>query len=425
MSTTVASHLATNTAPRLAAGFLAAGPGIAAVDTRVGSVGVAWTPRGVDLVLLPDSPCAWEGHPRGSALARLQALCPERPLRRRPPPAPAEVLRRIRRHLAGEPDPLLDVPVDLAGSGSFACRVLLALREVLPGATVTYGELARRAGRAGAARAVGRVMAANPVPLLVPCHRCLPAGPRNGGRDSTLAARAVRPLGGFSGGGGPRQKAHLLFLEGVVLDPHHQAGLEHLGRVDPLLRRVIRIVGPYHAAPERREPPYAALLRAIIHQQLSIKAGATIARRVAALTPGPGLPQPQELLALEEPALRAAGLSGAKVRYARDLATRLADGRLSLAGLARRPDDEVIETLTAVSGIGRWTAQMFLIFQLGRLDVLPVDDLGLRAAVQKAWRLPAPVSAADLARRAEPWRPYRSMASWYLWQALDAGAIGP
>jgi O-6-methylguanine DNA methyltransferase len=279
---------------------------------------------------------------------------------------------------------------------------------------VTYGDLARAAGRPAAARSVGRILGANPVPLLVPCHRCLPAARGRGG---------ARRLGGYSGPGGFRQKARLLHGEGVVLDPAHAAGLAHLRRIDPVLRRLIARIGPYLAAPEEREPPAASLLRAIIHQQISVAAGRTIAGRLAALTPGPGLPTPAELQTLDDAALRAAGLSSQKLRYARDLAARIAAGRLRPHLLHRLPDAAAVGALTGVKGIGRWTAHMFLIFQLGRLDVLPVDDLGLRRAVQRAWRLPAPPDAAALEARADAWRPYRSMASWYLWRGLDTGGI--
>jgi len=256
-------------------------------------------------------------------------------------------------------------------------------------------------------------MGANPIPLIVPCHRCV----------SGRGADCGRRIGGFSSDGGPALKAQLLFGEGVVLVHEHAAGLEYLRRTDPVLRRIIRRVGPYLPGLLPPEPPYELLVKSIIRQQLSVKAGRTIASRVRALTPGPGYPDPDQLLAIDDAALRAAGLSRQKARYVRDLAAHVADGRLQLRRLSRLPDDEVIAQLTAVLGLGIWSAQMYLIFHLGRLDVLAVGDIGLRNAVQHAYGLATAPAARELTVRAQPWRPYRSMASFYLWQFLDLGGV--
>jgi DNA-3-methyladenine glycosylase II len=169
----------------------------------------------------------------------------------------------------------------------------------------------------------------------------------------------------------------------------------------------------------RPREPYGALLRAIVGQQLSTKAAESIFQRLVAMFDGRG-PTPRELIEADPDELRAAGLSRAKVAYLRDLAERVEDGELELDRLRELPDEEVSAQLTAVKGIGQWTADMFLMFNLGRPDVLPVGDLGIRNAMQRLYDLPAKPSAAELTRIAEPWRPHRSLASLYLWTALRA-----
>jgi len=246
------------------------------------------------------------------------------------------------------------------------------------------------------------------VPVIVPCHRCM-------GADGSLT--------GFSAAGGTVLKARLLHGEGYVRNAEYAAGLAHLQKVDQKLGRVIKRVGPYLAVPDKPMPAYDTLVRAITHQQLSVKAGQTIAGRVRNLTPGPGFPTPEEVLALDPQLLRACGLSNAKTSYVHDLAARVADGRLNLRALRKLSDDEVIKKLTEVRGIGVWSAHMHLLFHLGRLDVLPVGDLGVCAGAAKLYGLAEYATPAQLTTLAEKWRPYRSMGSWYLWQLLDAGGI--
>lgn len=192
--------------------------------------------------------------------------------------------------------------------------------------------------------------------------------------------------------------------------------VDHLRRADPVLREVIDRVGPFEPA---HEPDlWRSLVGSIISQQLSVRAAATIESRVAALGDGVGFPEPQRLLALPEETLRACGLSGAKTRYVKDLAGKWLDGTLQPERIAALPDEEVIAELTRVKGIGRWTAEMVLIFTLRRPDVLPVDDLGFRNAVQRAYGLPERPGAAELQRLGDAWRPYRSIATLYLWRSL-------
>lgn len=190
-----------------------------------------------------------------------------------------------------------------------------------------------------------------------------------------------------------------------------------LARRDPILRDLMRRHGPCGLADSQHTDPFQALVHAIISQQLSTKAAATIAARVDALLDG--LPMPARVAAVSDAQLRSAGLSGQKVSYLRDLCARIADGSLPLDALDRMPDDEVIAALTRVKGIGRWTAEMFLMFRLHRPDVLPVGDLGIVKAVQRAYRLRTLPSPTRLLRLGESWRPYRSVACWYLWASLD------
>ena len=188
----------------------------------------------------------------------------------------------------------------------------------------------------------------------------------------------------------------------------------------PLLRTLIAAYGTCGLARLQREDPFTALVEAIVWQQLSGKAAATIYKRVLALLPEGGPPTPGGILALEEADLRAAGLSRAKTAYIRDLATRVREGDVPLDALGTLEDDPVIAELTKVKGIGRWTAEMFLMFRLHRPDVLPVDDVGIANAIRRAYGLRKIPSPVRMQKIAEPWRPYRSVACWYLWRSLDA-----
>lgn len=164
---------------------------------------------------------------------------------------------------------------------------------------------------------------------------------------------------------------------------------------------------------------FAALARAIVYQQLAGHAAAAIHERVVALTPGPAFPTPDQVLRLPDAAFRTAGLSGAKTRSIRDLAAHVTDGRIRLRSIGRRPDQEVIEELVQVWGIGEWSAQMFLIFRLGRLDVMPHTDLGVREGVRRLDGLADRPPPAHVLARADVWRPLRSVAAWALWRLTD------
>ena len=182
-----------------------------------------------------------------------------------------------------------------------------------------------------------------------------------------------------------------------------------------------RYEDPEGVLARRGRPPgdaYGALVRAIVGQQLSARSARAIYGRLTGLF-GDRTPSPRELLDTDPAALRGVGLSGAKVAFLRDLAEHVEDGELDLERLAEQPDEEVRAELLQVKGLGPWTVDVFLLFHLGRPDVLPVGDLGVRRAVQAEYGLEEPPDAAELERIAEPWRPHRSLACLYLWRSLD------
>jgi DNA-3-methyladenine glycosylase II len=191
-----------------------------------------------------------------------------------------------------------------------------------------------------------------------------------------------------------------------------------LMRRDPILGAAIKEIGACGMADRQRKDHLTALIGAIVSQQLSTKAAATIFGRFLALFPEGQLTDAAAVAAFDDATLRGVGLSGQKVGYLRDLSARIADGRLNLDELDRLADEEVIEKLTSVKGFGRWTAEMFLMFRLHRPDVLPVGDLGIVKAVQRLYRLRKRPDPKRLLKIGETWRPYRSVACWYLWQTL-------
>jgi len=196
-----------------------------------------------------------------------------------------------------------------------------------------------------------------------------------------------------------------------------------LTRRDPQLRALVRVVGPCTMGWDRtRRPHFAELARMICYQQLAGAAARTIHGRFEALFDGH--PTPDAVLATPDTTLRGAGLSAAKAASIRDLAVRVDAGEVKLARMGRLPDDEVVRELTLVRGIGRWTAEMFLMFQLGRPDVWPVDDLGVRKGFSLIYGLPEMPRARDLDPLGESFRPYRSVVAWYCWRAVDTVVPG-
>lgn len=196
--------------------------------------------------------------------------------------------------------------------------------------------------------------------------------------------------------------------------------IRHLAKVDPVMRRLIRDVGPFALIPRGRRTPFESLARAIAFQQLHEKAAESILKRFIALFPGRRFPRPAELLTAHADAIRGVGFSGAKVLALRDLAAKTLDGTVPTGREIKTLDDDaIVERLVEVRGIGRWTVEMLLIFQLGRPDVLPVDDFGVRNGFRIAYRRRTMPTPKEVLRYGERWKPYRTTAAWYLWRAAD------
>jgi 3-methyladenine DNA glycosylase/8-oxoguanine DNA glycosylase len=200
----------------------------------------------------------------------------------------------------------------------------------------------------------------------------------------------------------------------------HKKALHHLAETDPILANLIAQVGPCRLRADRKTSAFEALVEAVCHQQLTGKAAQTILGRIKAIHPHRPFPTPDDLLATHDDTLRAAGLSRAKVAAVKDISAKSLDGTVpDPKALAKLDDAEIIERLTTIRGVGQWTVEMLLIFKLGRMDVLPVDDFGVRKGFMLTYRkrdLPKP---AVLLKQGERWRPYRSVASWYMWRAAD------
>jgi len=380
-------------------------------DTVIGRCGIAWGKGGIACVQLPE---AREPETRARVLACLPEAR-EAP----PPPAVRRAIEAITALLRGEARDLSAIALDMERVPSFHRRVYEVARTIAPGTTLSYGEVARRLGAPGSARAVGQALGRNPFAIVVPCHRVLAAGGR---------------VGGFSANGGITTKLRLLAIEGTPagdrpgrseddgalgFDPG--AAVQHLQASDPALARVIDAVGHFIMPLKRTPSVFVALAEAIVYQQLSGRAAATIFGRVCALFPRAHEgPTAEQILRTSDARLRAAGLSRPKLLALRDLARRAKGGEIpSLAEIRGMDDEAIIARLSEVHGIGRWTVEMLLIFRLGRPDVLPAYDYGIRKGFAIAFRkrtLPVP---DDVVRRGERWKPYRTVASWYLWRAVE------
>ena len=192
----------------------------------------------------------------------------------------------------------------------------------------------------------------------------------------------------------------------------------HLRKADPVMRAIIDQVGAYQI--QFRDPDFETLVKSIVYQQLSGRVAGVIFGRVT--DAAGGRLTPEGILKLRPVRMRTLGLSGQKTAYIRDLARHTRDGRVAFEELARLPDEAVIERLTEVKGIGVWTAHMFLIFALRRPNVLPTGDLGIRNAIRRAYGLLELPKPAEMETLSEPWRPYRTVASWYLWRSLEPDA---
>ena len=373
-------------------------------ETSIGRMGLAWTDAGICWIQLPDETAK-------KTEARLRAKAPLAK-KAAPPPAIVKATRAIVAHVKGDSQKFAGVALDESGLPPFHRKVYAALRGVPSGQTVSYGQLAKLAGSPNAVRAVGQAMAKNPFPVIVACHRVLAAG---------------KKPGGFSAFGGADTKTRLLAKEGFTLTPpgrpfpfDTEKATRALSLADPKLARVIEQVGAFRIMLPPVSSTFEALARSIVYQQLTGKAAATIHARLCALFPGQRLLRAVDVAASSESFLRTAGLSRNKARGLKDLADRQEAGTLPTFVQMRRMDDaQVIESLTKVRGIGPWSVEMLLIFRLGRPDVLPVSDYGVRKGFAKIYDLNDLPAPAEMIARAERWRPYRSIATWYLWRALD------
>ena len=385
--------------------------GFTLFETPIGRCAVVWGGRGLVRVHLPEGRDA-------DTRARLLRTSPE--AREAPPPAGVQqAIDGIVALLRGETSDLSAVALDMDAIPPFHRRVYDVARTIPPGTTLSYGEIAARLAAPGAARAVGQALGRNPFPIVVPCHRVLAAGGR---------------AGGFSAPGGLATKFRLLALEGARADAgpglfdedgalgfDPDAAVAHVRASDPALARLIDAVGPFRLRLDRTPSLFVGLAEAIVYQQLTGKAAATIFARVRALFPrAQHGPTPEQILRTSDEKLRAAGLSRQKLLSLRDLARRAADGGIpSLAEAQRLEDEALIERLTEVRGIGRWTVEMLLIFRLGRPDVLPVDDYGIRKGYAAAFRKRSLPDRKTLEKQGARWKPYRTVASWYLWRATE------
>ena len=205
--------------------------------------------------------------------------------------------------------------------------------------------------------------------------------------------------------------------DGFCYDP--QEAVRHLASADATLAKLMELAGPFAMEIRRLHDPFEALARNIIYQQLHGRAAAAIHARVSALS-GKSKLRPEDILSAPDEELRGAGLSAAKLAALRDLAAKTLDGTVpTLARLRRMGDEEIVERLTAVRGIGRWTVEMLLMFRLGRPDVLPVGDFAVRKGFALAYGLEASPKPKELEQYGERWRPFRSVASWYMWRAAE------
>jgi methylated-DNA-[protein]-cysteine S-methyltransferase len=387
-------------------------------DTPIGSCGIAWGGRGIVCLQLPESSEA-------ETRERLTRRVPEA-VARQPPADVADAIAAIGALLTGRDSDLSNVRLDMGRVPPFHRRVYEIARAIPPGETLSYGAVAERMGAKGAARAVGQALGRNPFAIIVPCHRVLAAGGK---------------LGGFSAKGGLAMKIRMLALEGVtpgagkpppkLFDGDGQFGydprlaIEHLRACDPKLARLIDTVGPFRMELHKTSNIFTALARAIVFQQLNGKAAATIFQRLCALFPGgKRVLKAEHILGASDETLRGAGISRPKMLALRDLARRAAEGEIpTLAEINRMENEAIIERLTQVRGIGRWTVEMILMFRLGRPDVLPVDDYGVRKGFSVAFATGDAPTPKALAEYGAKWAPYRSVASWYLWRAADMTAL--
>lgn len=383
-------------------------------DTPLGTCAIAWSSQGIRALQLPDT----------TGEKTLEGLRKRVPgtIERLPSKDVRQAVAFVTQLLSRKGATLHPPKLDLEGQSQYYIKVYNELCAVPPGVTISYGELASRSGKPGAARAIGRIVGSNPIPLLIPCHRVI-------GADGSLH--------GFSAPGGIATKQRILDLEGTPVfrkrakmnrktPVTREARLDIAKAVrflksgDPVMKALIERAGPCKLTVDGVTSLFETLLEAIVYQQLTGKAAATIFGRVVELFRPKKVIEPLDILRASDEELRSAGLSGPKIAAIRDLAEKATAGELpTVAELRTLADESIIARLTRIRGIGRWTVEMLLIFGLGRPDVLSTGDYGLRkgfAVLYNAGNLPSP---REFATAGERWKPWRSVASWYLWRAAE------
>ncbi len=383
-------------------------------ETPLGHCALAWQGRVIVRVWLPMATKAtMRWRIKAQLPDALEAIAPA-PIR--------SILHKIQTMLEGRAIDLSGVPLAMTELSLFHQQVYAVVRRIPRGQTQTYQQVAIQAGSPLASRAVGQAMARNPFPLIVPCHRVTAA---QGG------------LGGFTADGGTKIKHWLLDKEGVTIespkrstknkyvhDQHEfslRKAMSHLSRVDTQLGVLIQDMGPCRMTINHTQDVFLALAEAIVYQQLHGKAAATIFKRLCDLFPhAGGCFTAKDIICRSDEDLRAVGLSHNKMLALRDLADKTSAGLLpTLDELQQLDNETIVQRLTTVHGIGRWTVEMLLLFRLGRADVLPVDDYGIRKGFMLAFNQPDMPTPKALQTYGQRWAPYRSMASWYLWRAAD------
>lgn len=379
-------------------------------DTRLGRCALVWSAEGLKGALLPDS--------SDRALARSVEARHPGAVESTPTQSIRALAASIRSLFDGDlsAQPAIDAAtLDLRDVPPFHAKVYEHARGIAPGTTRSYLFLAEAAGSPRASRAVGQSMANNPFPIVVPCHRVLAS-------DGKLT--------GFSAPGGTETKLKMLGIERdaalraqspqrFAFDP--EAAVAHLRAHDRTLAKLIDRVGPFAMKLDPTPSVFTALAQAIAYQQLTGKAAETIWTRVVGLFPyrAEG-PAPELVAKASEETLRSAGLSTAKSLAIHDLAKKCVHGVIpTIERLHALEDEAIIDALTEVRGIGRWTVEMLLMFRLGRGDVLPVDDYGVKKGFQRTFGGSDLPDKKTMIARAARWAPYRSVASWYLWRATE------
>lgn len=430
--------------------------GFTLFDTPLGRCAIAWGERGILGLQLPEAR-------ESSTRARVRQRFPE-VIEAAPPREVKRAIDAVTALLGGRKADLSKVVLDMEAVSPFHRRVYEAARDIPAGQTLSYGEVAARLGSPNSARAVGQALGRNPFPIVVPCHRVLAAGGKAGGFTAeggvdtkmrmlemekpggaganTPTSPSAKAKTGAKAGPGPARSSRTAKsaaaakptkatlpppgprttaaggAPGLGFDP--RAARRHLRRADPALAPLLDEF-PFTLQLNQTQSVFSALAEAIVYQQLTGKAAATIYGRVCALFPRAtnGF-TPKHILATTEENLRSAGLSRAKAAALRDLAHKTAARELpTLEQVHAMADDDIVERLTAVRGIGRWTVEMLLMFRLGRGDVLPADDYGVRKGFALTYGRADLPSRKDLEQHGEKWRPYRSVASWYMWRAVD------